>query len=517
MGRNTSPTTLNYIKKLIMERLKKYTLLILLPLFAACNDFLDVNNNPNAPVSENLALSAKLPAAQVYTAQMESVMLNQLGAFWGGYWGAVSEAITRFRKESTYNGLSIMANRDGIHIWENGYAALMYYQLIREQALQESEGFYLGIAQIMQGWHFLRLVDVYGDIPFDEALQGTRFPEPAYEDGEIVYQKSVELITLGMREIANASTTPGASDVMFGGQKEKWLRFGNTIKLRALIRQSEKGDPEWIQNQIDLILEEGSGFLQTHQHATVQPGYLNVAGKTNPFWVSYYKNIEGVWVSNYLDISPTQFVVEAYAQRQDPRLVQLYLPAQGHGSQRGVLFGNPDASVEYNRANTSTLLGPGENGGLPAGLLKSPGQPVVLMGGFESMFLQAEAALRGWLPLNSQDLYYEGIASSFQYLGVNDPQLLQQYLENDLVVFDQSLEQLIKQKWLALNSINSIEAWNDFRRLGLPQIPNSLSAPTSLARPQRLMYPESEVQSNGRQVALRNITDITTAKVWWMP
>lgn len=222
-------------------KLFKITLILLFSLvFYGCEDFLDVNDNPNNPVSENLNLAAKLPAAQAYTAQLESGILNQLGAFWGGYWGATSEATTRFRKESTFNGPSIMANRDGIPAWENSYSALLYYQLIREQAQTEGEGFFLGIAGIMQGWHFLRLVDLYGDIPFEQALQGTRYPEPVYEDGQEVYHKALSLITEGMQAIqqAPAYSSPGRSDVMFGGNKELWLRFANTVKLRALIRQS---------------------------------------------------------------------------------------------------------------------------------------------------------------------------------------------------------------------------------------------------------------------------------------
>lgn len=501
-------------------KLFKITLILLFSLvFYGCEDFLDVNDNPNNPVSENLNLAAKLPAAQAYTAQLESGILNQLGAFWGGYWGATSEATTRFRKESTFNGPSIMANRDGIPAWENSYSALLYYQLIREQAQTEGEGFFLGIAGIMQGWHFLRLVDLYGDIPFEQALQGTRYPEPVYEDGQEVYHKALSLITEGMQAIqqAPAYSSPGRSDVMFGGNKELWLRFANTVKLRALIRQSQVGDPAYIQTQLTIIRDEGSGFLQKGQQAQVQPGYLNTAGKTNPFWTAYYKNIQGVWVANYLDISPTQFAIDAYQDLSDPRLALLYRRSTAHNTYRGVLFGNPDASDYYNRANTSAFLGPDEHAGKPTALFKAPTQAVILLGDFESLFLQTEAAYRGWLQADAGALYQDAIAASFAYMGVTDAQALQSYLEQDAVKYNQSLERIILQKWLALNSISSLEAWSDYRRLAMPQIPNSLSAPHALARPQRLMYPESEVQSNGRQVAQKGITDITSFKVWWMP
>src|SRR5690606_13772596 len=99
-----------------------------------CNKFLDVNVNPNKPIEENLPLSAKLSAALVSSVNQESIQLNQLGAFWGGYWGTTSNGTALFSKEKTYAGPAIRHQRDGIPIWENGYMNLLYYQLIKEQA-----------------------------------------------------------------------------------------------------------------------------------------------------------------------------------------------------------------------------------------------------------------------------------------------------------------------------------------------------------------------------------------------
>ncbi|HLW20349.1 MAG TPA: hypothetical protein VKX33_08500, partial [Cyclobacteriaceae bacterium] len=70
-------------------------------LLSSCADFLDVNDNPNAPISENLQLSAKLPSALVATVNQESGQLNQLGALWGGYWGTTSEGINMFFNQKT--------------------------------------------------------------------------------------------------------------------------------------------------------------------------------------------------------------------------------------------------------------------------------------------------------------------------------------------------------------------------------------------------------------------------------
>src|SRR6218665_475395 len=277
--------------------------------FTSCSDYLDVNDNPNAPVSENLKLSAKLPAALVSSVNQESVQLNQIGAFWGGYWGTTSEGVNLFPDLKNYNGPAIRHQRDGIPVWENAYTNLLYYQLIREQAASEDAFFYLGIAKIMQGWHFLRLVDIYNNIPFDQALQGTVFPTPKYEDGKTVYEKSIALISDGMEDIkaARAGSEPGSDDILFKGSRTLWLKFANTIKLRALVRQSEAGNDTYVKAEAQKIQSEGSGFLGAGEHAAIQPGYLMTAGKMNPLWENFYRNVQGISTSNHIDIRPTVY------------------------------------------------------------------------------------------------------------------------------------------------------------------------------------------------------------------
>lgn len=486
--------------------------------FSSCEKFLDVNTNPNAPVSETLPLSAKLPAALVSTVNQEILQLNQIGGFWGGYWGTTNEGISMFIDLKTYNGPAIRHQRDGIPVWERGFNNLLYYQLIIEQAESGGFSFYAGIARIMQGWHFLRLVDLYNNIPFDDALHPDRTTTPAYESGEKVYEKSIALITRGINDVAAAApgSGPGKDDILFEGNSTLWKKFGNTLKLRALLRQSETNRAQYIREQIALIVQEGSGFLGVGEHAFINPGYLNSSGKLNPFWENYYRNVEGVATANYQDIRPTSFVLDQYAIRNDPRSARLYVPVSG--AYKGVLFGNPDVAPEYSRVMTSSFRGPAENGGSAAGLFKSPTQDAVLMSSFESLFLQAEATQRNWLQAGTaKSLYSAAIGESFRYLGVS-PNALNAYLEQPLVDLDAAsnkIERIIGQKWLALNSISSIEGWNDFRRLGIPAIPNSAEYSASDVYPLRLMYPETERMTNNGNASKQGNDDMLSAPVWW--
>jgi len=501
-----------------MKNIKQGIILALVALttFTSCEKFLDVNDNPNDPGQATLPLSAKFPAAVVSTVNQEAIQLNQIGAFFGGYWGTNNDGSSSFYDFKTYNGPSIRNQRGGVPVWENGYNNILYFQLIKEEAETEGDRFYAGASKIMQGWLFLRLVDVYNNIPFDEAAKGTQFNAPKYESGKTVYQKAVNLISEGIQDIkASPEVGSRTDDVIFKGDKVKWAKFGNTIKLRALLRQSEVGDQAYIASEINAIDQEGSGYLGVGENAYVDPGYQNSAGKLNPFWENYYRNVQGAPVANHRIIRPTVYILNQYEERNDPRLAKLYVAV--NGEYKGVIFGNPDAGDPvYEEENTSALKGPSENGGDPTGLFKRFNQPSVLLSSFESLFLQAEAAQRGWITGNAKAFYESGIKESFQYMSVASTEF-PAYNAQTLVNYDSASEKIsriIEQKWLALNSINSIEAWNDYRRLGLPNFPGTAATGVD-GRPLRFMYPETERGTNGENTAAQGSDLMTQDRVWW--
>lgn len=486
-------------------------------LFTGCDDFLNVNDNPNAPGSGNLGLNHKFPAALLSTAIQESDQMNVVGGFWGGYWGTNTDGINQYYDFKTYNGPSIRNQRDGIPVWEESYNNLLYYELIKEEAHENENLFYSGAAKIMQGWHFLRLVDFYNNIPFEDALQGTTNPTPSYEDGESVYRKSIDLITSGIQDIKVSSDLTGSrsDDILFGGNVVMWAKFGNTIKLRALIRQSETDNQTYIQSEIDKILAEGSGFISEGESVTVNPGYSS--SLPNNFYTKFYRAQGGSTTSAHQYIRPTEFLVEQYTTRNDPRIEQLYMRVNGEF--QGVVFGNESTSdSKYYPENTSAFLGPVENNNAPAGIFKSPEQPNILLSSFESLFLQAEAAERGWMSGSAAAFYETAILESFRYTET-DESLLHEYLLQESVSYSSAsnrIERIIEQKWLALNSISNIEAWNDYRRLGWPEFPNSAASGIgSNERPLRFMYPETERSTNNENTSQQGNDEMTVTPVWW--
>src|SRR5690606_17189285 len=153
----------------------------------------------------------------------EALQLNQIGGFFGGYWGTSNNGSSSFYDLKTYNGPSIRNQRGGIPVWENGFNNILYFQLIRDEAVAKQDYFYAGASKIMQGWLFLRLVDVYNNVPFDEAGKGTGFTTPRYEEGQVVYQKAINLITEGIEDVKNSQVIGvRMDDVLFKGDHVRW-------------------------------------------------------------------------------------------------------------------------------------------------------------------------------------------------------------------------------------------------------------------------------------------------------
>ena len=75
------------------------------------------------------------------------------------------------------------------------------------------------------------------------------------------------------------------------------------------------------------------------------------------------------------------------------------------------------------------------------------------------------------------------------------------------------LEKILTQKFLAENTIAGTEAWADFRRIMLPQVPVSIQASVPGQFAKRLLYPQSEINTNKANVPL---TTTQYDRIFWV-
>ncbi|WP_129717179.1 SusD/RagB family nutrient-binding outer membrane lipoprotein [Pedobacter sp. SYP-B3415] len=498
-----------------MKKLSRYmvgALIGAVTLTGCEKNFLDVNNNPNQTISATPQLV--LSGALNRTTSNLTLNFNQLGNLWAGYWAPPTDFLY-YVNEKQYNVTSSF----NVGSWETTYDILNDYQELERVSAEANLPVYVGIAKIMKAHGFQHLVDAYNNVPFSEALQATAVIRPKYEAGQTVYEGSLALIDAGMEAIKSAGASgvkPGSDDIFFGGNTTKWLKFANTLKLRMLIRQSEiPGRQAYITAEMAKIAAEGSGFIGAGESVLSNPGYINSSGKLNPFWERYYANAAGSLTDYYRATRPTVFVINKYQTNADPRLTRMYSPVAGayKGVELGRNSGDADA-INY-KANVTSPLLPG------GGVLKSGTQPTVILSSSESLFLQAEAVQRGWLTGDAQALYNSGVAESFVFLGVPNASaaaatyVAQPNQNVNFAVSANKIEAIVFQKWLSLNSISGWEAWNDFRRTGYPaDNPLSVDAITP-QHPVRLFYPNSELGTNGEEVAKQGALNPFESRVFW--
>jgi hypothetical protein len=389
--------------------------------------------------------------------------------------------------------------------------------------------YYTAIAMIMKAYHFNILVDMYGDIPYSEALQRSLDATPKYDDALTIYEDLIVKLTAAIEKIKNASDVaiePAEDDAMFGGDMTKWIQFANTIKLRILVRQSDMADRNtYVTDQINAIVAEGTGFIE--EDVAVNPGYRKEVDKQNPFWDAYGEDVAGTRVMNFKATSASEFIIEKLTDFNDPRIDYIYeKPADGHlGVPQGLLDYDTPILDRYIADNVSNF-GPG--------ILKGPDQDAIIFTLAESYFNQAEAALKDYLAGDAKSFYQSGITASFDYLidaatvpievdgeevELTIPEFAAKYYNQAIPtvgwdVTANKLEAIIVQKWIAVNGIDAIQSWFDYNRTGFPSdIPLPLNYTATADRPVRLMYPASELASNSENVPAQ--PNAFTDKIFW--
>lgn len=491
--------------------LKISILLIAFGLFTACDDWLDVNVDPNNPtaVTPNLVL----PVAQFYSATLEQNdrRLNSLGNMMMANWSQ-SDGFSWYTDEFKYNVTSTFYQN--IFIVSYG-SALKQYQILYN--LGEGYEYYKAISMIMKAYHFQLLVDCYGDVPYSEALGRSLEATPVYDDAQTIYEDLIVQLTDAIALIKSAdedaqSMVPGADDVMFDGNMTKWIKFANSVKLRILTRQSDmSGRNAYITAQMAAINTEGSGFLL--EDVGVNPGFINKeSGKQNIIWESLGWDYTGASTMNYRATCATDYVLDYLTDTGDPRIDRLYeKPGTGH-------LGVPQGLLDYDTPVIDAFM-PDFVSNIGPGILKSSTMDAVIFTLAETYFNQAELATKGYISVadGGQALYEMGIKASFAYLGLTEEDAEDYYIQPKSLVawsFSTNKKQaIITQKWIAVNGITAEQSWFDYNRTGFPAgVPKSLQAGTA-DRPVRLFYPSGEYTSNGDNVPTQ--PNAFSAKIFW--
>lgn len=512
-----------------MKHLNKYilgALVVVLAVSGCKKSYFEVNNDPNRP--NDSTTSAALiynNAAVTIGARLSGTEIAFINR-WIGYWStsgdfAVDQTETSYNIDHSFSDVP----------WQRQYDVLFDLFKVKQKALAKGDSSLAAASMILGARMWQDLVDEFGNVPYSQAFTDS-ISKPKYDKAEDIYANlqtvldqaisylgevnhktdflSVRtLVKIGNREVkwdANTSIT---------FIQQKWMKFANTLKLRLLIRQSEKGGA----NAGELAkVQLNGGVLGAGETVEVNPGFSNANNKQSPFYQNYGTLPNGNQASTntkanayFMSLIDT-FRVKRFFKPingADPNLAKSYV-----GTLYGLQAGNPSNAA-------SSDMGPGIAG--------SSEQDQWIFPSFESMFLTAEAVARGWLPGDAKTAYEDAVKESFVWLGVPDAaDIAVEYLTTPDASWDDnavggSVEDqasfIAFQKYLALAGIDQFEAWSDIRRLNM--IPDGYQsnneAAISQTIPIRLLYPQSEINTNPVNVTAQGDINQFNTKLFWQP
>lgn len=466
----------------------------LLSLSACTSQFGEINTNPNDPID----VQPELLLRQVIFDYGEEMSYEGFVA--GNLLGQQFTMIDF----NLFDRHSLTEPQFGGNPWPVLYTTLRDNEILLNKALDNPTFVvYEGPARILKAYLAMALTDMFGDVPYSEALQGKQGNvTPVYDSQEEIYTGAggiLENLTLAVAAIDSYSgSIPLNGDFLYNGDLASWRRFANSLHIKALMRISDTRD---VSADLQMLLDGGDYLSKNSQNAAFD--FTNSA--PNNFRMANLRTGD----FNLFIMSET--MEEILTDLNDPRQEVWFRPTQNDPSLYAGLLNGPDASQLSISVADFSLTGTifrEETGRLDANFLTS----------WETLFFLAEAAEKGIITADGQGLYEEAVEQAFAYWGVTLPG---DYLTTGNAAYGSSgqdpIQQIITQKWLA-NVTNGYEGWIEFRRTGFPELKTISASLNNDLIPVRLPYPADEQAlnvSNYETASTNTNGNSVNARVWW--
>lgn len=507
---------------------------------AGCtHNFMEYNTNPNE-ASEDMTDWDNVRTGSLLLTMEQNVLVVAQGNSIGsdryqtvevmggdGYAGYFGFAAPNINSAGRYNWSKRSWYGD---MFTTNYTKTMNAWRELKKAINDDNDPRFALAQILKVSAMHRVTDCYGPIPYISFGVSKEVP---YDSQKDVYYKFFEELANAIAVLDNYAAAGekifSSWDCVFNGDVKQWVKLANTLRLR-LAMHIVYADPDKAQQEAEAACANTYGFLTDKSDVAELQHIYPIATYESPLYI----------IKGWQDIHMGATIDSYMNGYQDPRL-SAYFVSASDGKYRGIRAGLPSSTVkdnytkgdfsEPNVSNTSN---------------------VVWMRASESLFLRAEAALRGWnVGGTAQDFYEQGIKLSFDEQGVSgaDTYLAQtaedgfvpadyedtvtpSYSLNalgtvsiawdDAADFETKLEQIITQKYIALFPVGQ-EAWTEFRRTGYPKVfpvvTNENNSVDTDVQIRRLPYPESEYNTNvdelNKGITLLGGPDNAGTKLWW--
>lgn len=213
-----------------MKRIYKIFSLVLITglCFNSCETTeLDLTENPNALTPEQADVNYFLNAIQLkYADLMEN-------------FGSSTAAVVRIEFLGSRNYLNAFSSTAFDQEWDDAYREILAdVQAMQPLAEEASQFKHIGIAQILSADVLITLVDMFGDVPYSEALQGSEGVfNPNVDSGADVYAAAENLLDDAINNLSKEGASAGPRvDFFYNKNYDNWIKLANTLKMKIYLQ-----------------------------------------------------------------------------------------------------------------------------------------------------------------------------------------------------------------------------------------------------------------------------------------
>lgn len=495
--------------------------ILMASLLNSCMDYEEINTPKYLPTELSLYSFHESMQYIAYPVQENNYQMceNLIGDVYGRYMG-----ITNDGWETNF------ANFNAPDNWLNfpfeKVFSTTYSNWIEVKKRTEGKGVAFAWAQLLRVTSMQRMTDLWGPIPYSKVGSGSM--QVPYDTQQEVYNYMFNDIDYAIATLTDYALTypndrPAAAyDKVYAGDFSKWVKFGNSLKLRMAMR-IVYADPELAKTKAEEAINHPIGIISNNEENA------SILYRPNP--------IKIMWL-DYTDTRACADLVTYMQGYNDPRIPKYFQKGSVsnidgyYGIRAGINILSKAWALRYSA---------------PA-IYDTDNDYVLWMNAAEVAFLRAEGALRGWnMGGTAEALYKEGVKLSFDQYGVSsgydtyindnvstqtqykdpeNPEAAQSTITirwNASATNEIKLEKIITQKWIAMWPLGQ-EAWSEQRRTGYPRffpVPVVKNADASLATKfaARIPFPPSEKLSNTNNyndaVSKLGGVDNYSTKLWW--
>jgi hypothetical protein len=514
--------------KTILNITKLLSIYFLMSVFiSSCSD--DILDSINEDNSHPKSVEAKYILADVITASAFANTGGDLNTYLSAYVEhevGVHNQLHRAETRSGEPSLATTFNNTWINLYNTLKDARIVISLCSEGGKQENNDVTKGMAEVMAAYTSALITDFFGDTPWSEAalVKDDGSPlnlTPKIDKQEDIYKGIMTLLDEAIVDLQKTDVQAvGSYDLLYGGDKAKWLKFAYGLKARYTMRLLAKAANK--DAELDKTLDYVSkSFASADEQAAFA---IYDANNLNPLF-------DFQWSRDGLAAS--QSLADKLIERNDPRLRRVFVGAdwaQVAGTDDENYFPAPNGTPEQLQYyyNTSAFV-------------YSQTAPTLLLSYHELLFLKAEALARK-SDAAAEDVLKQAVIAGIANTEVNvgaafsaptilgyggleettdavTPDEADEYFDTEVKpLYDANpLQEIMVQKYLSFfgASGESPECYNDVRRLkALGE--NFITLANQNPFPLRCGYGNSDTTTNPAVYdAYGNGQYVYTEPVWW--